>query len=158
MTNQTSRTPICSSAFLEVTKAAKAESEDWDYVIPLCVAKSIELEAADLRERAENAEASLEDSRAIAKDWYERHEDLRERLAELTMSLGFATGHGDTAADILKELEWQIEERLAKARAEAIEECARVCDRFASRNMHPAECAGAIRALAHPKGEDHGNG
>lgn len=25
------------------------------------------------------------------------------------------------------------------------EECAAICDRFALRNMHPAECAGAIR-------------
>lgn len=30
---------------------------------------------------------------------------------------------------------------------EALEQAAGICDRFAGRGMHPAECAGAIRAL-----------
>ncbi|NHC63272.1 hypothetical protein [Paenalcaligenes suwonensis] len=30
---------------------------------------------------------------------------------------------------------------------EALEQAASICDRFADRGMHPAECAGAIRAL-----------
>ncbi len=34
----------------------------------------------------------------------------------------------------------------AKVR-EALEEAAALCDRFAERNMHPEECAGAIRTL-----------
>ena len=34
---------------------------------------------------------------------------------------------------------------LATAVAEEREECAGICDRFAARDMHPAECAGAIR-------------
>ena len=32
------------------------------------------------------------------------------------------------------------------AQAEEREACAKVCDRFAARQMHPAECASAIRA------------
>ena len=36
----------------------------------------------------------------------------------------------------------------AKAiRAEAFKEAAELCDRFAKRQMHPAECAAAIRSL-----------
>ena len=34
----------------------------------------------------------------------------REKLAAWMMSQGYATGHGDTIKDLLKELEWQIEE------------------------------------------------
>ena len=34
----------------------------------------------------------------------------------------------------------------ARVRA-ALEEAAELCDRFAERDMHPGECAGAIRAL-----------
>ena len=33
-------------------------------------------------------------------------------------------------------------------RAEERERCAYLCDRFAEREMHPAECAAAIRSLA----------
>jgi len=29
---------------------------------------------------------------------------------------GYATGHGDTVEDLLKELEWQIEERIRNER------------------------------------------
>lgn len=35
----------------------------------------------------------------------------------------------------------------AACRAAALEEAAGICDRFAEREMHPAECAAAIRAL-----------
>lgn len=40
---------------------------------------------------------------------------------------------------------WIALERFA---ALVIEECAQVCDRFAERDMHPTECAGAIRSMA----------
>jgi len=33
----------------------------------------------------------------------------------------------------------------AAGMAEEREACAGICDRFAARDMHPAECAGAIR-------------
>ena len=32
-------------------------------------------------------------------------------------------------------------------RAQALEDAAKVCDRFAERGMHPAECAAAIRGM-----------
>ena len=34
----------------------------------------------------------------------------RNKLAAWMIERGYATGHGDTIEDLLKELEWQIEE------------------------------------------------
>jgi len=47
----------------------------------------------------------------------------REKLAAWMIQRGFATGHGDTIKDLLKELEWQIEERISNER----EACASIC-------------------------------
>ena len=81
----------------------------------------------------------------------------REKLAAWMMRQGYATGHGDTVEDLLKELEWQIEERIKNER----EACAKVCDQMfhdwcnqefededeAYRNKPDAEdCKKAIRA------------
>ena len=78
----------------------------------------------------------------------------REKLAAWMMRQGYATGHGDTVEDLLKELEWQIEERIRNER----EACAKVCEGL---GVHPAlnifnggpewykhgtDCAAAIRA------------
>ena len=41
-----------------------------------------------------------------------------EELAHWMLANGFATGHGDTMADLLKELRWQIDELRAKIRKE----------------------------------------
>ena len=38
----------------------------------------------------------------------------REKVAQWMMAQGYATGHGDTVEDLLKELEWQIEDRINK--------------------------------------------
>jgi hypothetical protein len=35
----------------------------------------------------------------------------RNKVASWMMAQGYATGHGDTTEDLLKELEWQVEER-----------------------------------------------
>jgi hypothetical protein len=35
--------------------------------------------------------------------------DEREKLVVWMMAQGYATGHGDTTEDLLKELEWQVE-------------------------------------------------
>jgi len=47
--------------------------------------------------------------------------------------------------------EWVFREmlqRFARAvRAQTLEDAAKVCDRFAERGMHPAECAAAIRGM-----------
>ena len=40
----------------------------------------------------------------------------REKLAKWMISRGYATGHGDTIEDLLRELDWQIEERIRNAR------------------------------------------
>jgi hypothetical protein len=39
----------------------------------------------------------------------------REKLASWMLAHGFATGHGDTMDDLLKELTWQVEELRLKA-------------------------------------------
>jgi len=38
------------------------------------------------------------------------HDDPRKSVAEWMIAHGFATGHGDTLADLLAELSWQIAE------------------------------------------------
>ena len=42
----------------------------------------------------------------------------REKVAAWMLERGYATGHGDTTEDLLKELAWQIDEDLDKARSE----------------------------------------
>ena len=42
----------------------------------------------------------------------------REKVAAWMIAKGYATGHGDTTEDLLKELAWQIDEDLDKARSE----------------------------------------
>jgi hypothetical protein len=71
----------------------------------------------------------------------------RNKLAAWMMAQGYATGHGDTVEDLLKELEWQIRESEREA-------CALVCDRMEQEAEGtecckwptPADCAHAIRA------------
>jgi len=36
----------------------------------------------------------------------------REKVAKWMTAQGYATGHGETIEDLLKELEWQIEDRI----------------------------------------------
>ena len=45
----------------------------------------------------------------------------RERVAKWMMDKGYATGHGDTIEDLLKELEWQVAEREREACAKLAE-------------------------------------
>jgi hypothetical protein len=45
-------------------------------------------------------------------------QEEREKVAAWMMARGYATGHGDTTEDLLKELAWQIDEDLDKARGE----------------------------------------
>lgn len=40
----------------------------------------------------------------------------REKVAAWMTQRGYATGHGDTTEDLLKELDWQIDERIAAER------------------------------------------
>jgi hypothetical protein len=66
----------------------------------------------------------------------------REKVAAWMMQRSYATGHGDTTEDLLKQLEWQIAEREREA-------CAKVCDELAARDKlsnYYAVAAKAIRA------------
>ena len=64
----------------------------------------------------------------------------REKVAQWMMAQGYSTGHGDTVEHLMKELEWQIEERIKNER----EACAKVCDVLA---VHP-EYASDITKVA----------
>jgi hypothetical protein len=45
----------------------------------------------------------------------------RNKVAQWMIDRGYATGHGDTVDDLLKELEWQVKEQERSA-------CAKVCE------------------------------
>ena len=44
----------------------------------------------------------------------------REKVAQWMIHRGYATGHGDTIQDLLKELNWQAKERERKACAKMV--------------------------------------
>lgn len=46
------------------------------------------------------------------------HVSPKEQLAQWMIENSFATGHGDTMADMLTELKWQIEDRITAARTD----------------------------------------
>jgi hypothetical protein len=49
---------------------------------------------------------------SVAEAWGKAIESgLRETVAEWMIERDYATGHGDTVEDLLKELEWQVKER-----------------------------------------------
>ena len=67
----------------------------------------------------------------------------REKVAAWMMQCGYATGHGDTVEDLLRELDWQIVEREREA-------CAKVCEdidtEYEGEDVLATWCATAIRA------------
>ena len=64
----------------------------------------------------------------------------RNKVAQWMIDHSYATGHGDTVEDLLKELEWQVRESEREA-------CAKVCEglQYYPR-VEPIDCAAAIRA------------
>ena len=48
--------------------------------------------------------------------WEQEKKASRELVASWMINNGFATGHGDTLEDLLKELTWQVKEILERAR------------------------------------------
>jgi hypothetical protein len=46
----------------------------------------------------------------------------KQKVVEYMNSRAFATGHGDTIEDLLKEMEWQVAEREREACAKVVEE------------------------------------
>ena len=71
------------------------------------------------------------------------HKAEREKIAKWMMGRGYATGHGDTIEDLLKELELQVAEREREA-------CAKLCDEQSDKDGfeggYANECAELIRA------------
>ena len=68
----------------------------------------------------------------------------RNKVAQWMMARGYATGHGDTVEDLLKELDWQVRE-------EERELCAQVCEQIADAPSNMVlgvalDCADTIRA------------
>ena len=70
----------------------------------------------------------------------------RNKLAAWMIERGYATGHGDTIKDLLKELEWQIAEREREACAKACEILGAEDDSFYAEFSRAKDCAAAIRA------------
>ena len=64
--------------------------------------------------------------------------DERNKLASWMMAQGYATGHGDTTEDLLKELEWQVRESEREACAKWYENAGWLLDE--------SDVADAIRA------------
>ena len=66
-----------------------------------------------------------------------------QKVSEWMIDKGYATGHGDTIEDLLKELEWQVAERER-------EECAKLCDEQSDKDGfeggYANECAELIRS------------
>jgi endonuclease YncB( thermonuclease family) len=65
----------------------------------------------------------------------------RENVAKWMVERGYATGHGDTVEDLLKELQWQVAERER-------EECAKIANAWQTDVLNPqynCDCATAIR-------------
>ena len=71
----------------------------------------------------------------------------QEKVAAWMRSKSYATGHGDTIEDLLKELEWQVAEREREACAK---ECVDIAEEFAYEPTQPDPwyCAEAIRAIS----------
>jgi hypothetical protein len=72
--------------------------------------------------------------------------DERNKLAAWMMAQGYATGHGDTTEDLLKELEWQVRESERELCAKACEELDKADDTFYRELSDASVCAATIRA------------
>ena len=70
----------------------------------------------------------------------------REKVAAWMMQRSYATGHGDTIEDLLKELEWQIAEREREACAALVDANAMACENPIYRSLLQAN-AQAIRQM-----------
>ena len=55
-------------------------------------------------------------------------EDVQKIISKWMTDRSYATGHGDTIEDLLKELEWQVAEREREACAKVAESYEPTCD------------------------------
>ena len=69
----------------------------------------------------------------------------RNKVAQWMMAQGYATGHGDTTEDLLKELEWQIRESEREAIAQSLDKQADLAGDPMNRKW-AQEMAAAVRA------------
>ena len=81
--------------------------------------------------------------------WNKAIETEREKVAAWMMRQGYATGHGDTTEDLLREAEWQIRESEREACAKVCEERQEVFEKYYTKGL-AAMCAEAIRARGSP--------
>jgi hypothetical protein len=58
-------------------------------------------------------------------------EDVQKIISKWMTDRSYATGHGDTIEDLLKELEWQVAEREREA-------CAKACEAMADKQFRQA--------------------
>jgi hypothetical protein len=70
----------------------------------------------------------------------------RNKLAQWMVSLGYATGHGDTMEDLLEELEWQVTESWSKVVVASVEAEREACAQIAFNAKTYIEAAAAIRS------------
>ena len=69
-----------------------------------------------------------------------------EAVAKWMIDRSYATGHGDTIEDLLKELEWQIRESEREACAKVCETLGAEDESFYAEFSRSEDCAAAIRA------------
>lgn len=111
-----STTAKVEKAITALTAALEQTQEKYRYGTPLLDAMTGKAQEA-LDKMAENAreigldyEPVIDKSAAIriatALGW----EPAREKVAAWMIQRGYATGHGDTIEDLLKELDWQVRE------------------------------------------------
>ena len=89
-------------------------------------------------------EASVKSAKMLAEGLEEARAAEREKVAAWMIQRSYATGHGDTTEDLLKELDWQIAERIAAEREARAKECEHTAVRMGSEWM--AHHCAAIRA------------
>jgi hypothetical protein len=77
----------------------------------------------------------------------------REKVAQWMIERGFATGHGDSIEDLVKEIEWQVAERERTAVIETIDELMGM-----ESDRHPMFSEGYDHALDHIKQFVQGRG
>jgi hypothetical protein len=103
-----------------------------------------------LREAVEYADTHTKDMEPDDDQWFALRDARfaalvaaaeRNKLAQWMIDRSYATGHGDTTEDLLKELEWQVRESEREA-------CAKVVEASPSYDWHRFACeaAAAIRA------------
>ena len=69
----------------------------------------------------------------------------REKVAHWMMTACYATGHGDTTEDLLRELAWQADERIVKAVAAEREACVEEIRYYLAHSLTAKDILNAIR-------------